>query len=258
MASRVDVEFSEGVALLTLSNPGRANALSNATFRDELPAVLADVASRDDVAALVITGADGAFCAGSELDADGFTDATHDSTVELLRGAHRVVTLLRDLAIPSFAAIDGVAIGAGLGIAAACDVRLASPRMRASVPHVQMGITPDMGLTWLLPHVIGTAAALDLGITGRMIGAGEALSIGLVGRVVDDVLDVTLAQARAVATWPKVAVQSTRRLIYGASEWSAEESLYEREPNAFADALLDEEFAAGFERYIASLARRPR
>jgi enoyl-CoA hydratase/carnithine racemase len=256
MASRVEFEIVDDVALLTLTNPGRANALSNATFRDELPAVLAEVGANPDVRALILAGADGAFCAGSELDADGFDNATRADTVALLRGAHRVVTLLRALPFPSIAAIDGVAIGAGLGLAAACDVRLASPRLRASVPHVRMGLTPDMGLTWLLPHVVGTAAALDLALTGRMIGAQEALAIGLVSRIADDVLDVAMDTARAIAALPPGAVQATRELVYGAASWDAHESLFEREPSAFADALHHEDFARHFDAYLESLRKR--
>jgi enoyl-CoA hydratase/carnithine racemase len=256
MGSRVDLEIVDDVALLTLSNPGRANALSNATFRDELPAILAEVGANQDVRALVLTGADGSFCAGSELDADGFGNATHADTVALLRGAHRVVTLLRALPIPSIAAIDGAAIGAGLGLAAACDVRLASPRLRASVPHVRMGLTPDMGLTWLLPHVVGTSAALDLALTGRMIGAQEALAIGLVSRVTDNVLEAAVDTARTIAALPSGAVQATRALVYGSASWEATESLFEREPNAFADAMHHEDFVRHFAAYRESLRKR--
>jgi enoyl-CoA hydratase/carnithine racemase len=251
------VEVTDGIATVTLSNPGRANALSNQTFRHDLPALLEELGSNPGLRALVITGDDGAFCAGSELDADGFGgEVTHQDTVELLRDSHRSVESLRSLSVPSIAAIDGVAIGAGLGLAAACDLRVCSSRARFGAPYVRMGLTPDMGLSALLPELIGTAAALELTLTGRLIGAENAVGLGLVSRIVEDPLADALELARAIAANPPMAVSATRRLVRAGTLGEVSESLFEAEPRAFADALHGEEFEKQFAAYRAGLKRK--
>jgi enoyl-CoA hydratase/carnithine racemase len=257
-ASRVELTVGGGIATITLSNPGRANALSNATFREHLPALLEQVARKEGIRVLILTGADGAFCAGSELDADGFGDVGYDDTIELLRAAHRNAELLATSAIPTIAAIDGVAIGAGLGLATACDIRIASPRSRFSAPYVRMGLTPDMGLSATLPGLVGVANALDLALTGRMIDASSAESIGLVGRIADDPLAEARSLATAIAENPPGAVAVARSLVKSSAGLPLDDSLFVREPAAFADAMHGEEFASQFAAYRAALsAPRP-
>jgi enoyl-CoA hydratase/carnithine racemase len=253
--SSAELHVDGGVATVTLRNPGRANALSNQTFRHELPRLWEDIAGRDDLRVVVLTGADRAFSAGSELDADGFGDSTPESTRELLEDSHRNVTLIRGLPIPSIAAIDGVAIGAGLGLAAACDIRIATPRSRMSAPYVRMGLTPDMGLSHLLPELVGVGPALELALTGRMIDAPTALSLGLVDRVSDDALGEADALARTIAANPAGAVRATRALVRAFDPAGLRETLFRSEPAAFADALHSDEFVAAFAAYQAAIAR---
>jgi len=254
MPSTAEYDLADGIAVVTLSNPGRANALSNRTFTEELPALIERAG--DEARVLIVTGADGAFCAGSELDADGFGDVSRDDTIALLRGAHRVVELIRGIPIPSIAAMDGVAVGAGLGIAASCDLRIASPRTRVSAPYVRMGLTPDMGLSRLLPELVGVGRALELTLTGRMWSAEEGLEAGLLDRVVDDAPAVARELAAAIAAGPAGTVAAIRRMVRSSLDGTLEATLFDVEPAAFADAQHGEEFAERFAAYRASLARK--
>jgi enoyl-CoA hydratase/carnithine racemase len=246
---QLDLEVVDGVGVVTLVNPKRHNALSNQTFRFDLPDLLGQLDQRDDVRVIVVTGAGGAFCAGTELDADGFGDASYDDTLALLRDAHRSVSLLRDGSTPSIAAVAGVAVGAGFGLAAACDLRIAAPAARFIVPYARMGLTPDMGLSFLLAEQLGQALALDLVLSGRTLGAEEARAAGLISRVDDDPRATAVELARTIAAYPAAAVR-------GAPAAGLTGTLNEAEPRAFADQLHSAEFHKIFAAYLASL-RRP-
>lgn len=169
-----------GVVILTLDYPQRRNAMS-AAMTEAWARAIADI--RDDAAvrAVMVTGAGGAFCSGGDT---GWIGGDPDATVDELRHKmlpfYRTWLSIRDLEVPTLAAIDGAAVGAGAAIALACDVRVASSRASFSVPFLRLGIHPGMATTFLLREVAGVAVARDLLLTGRRVGAAEMLRMGIV------------------------------------------------------------------------------
>jgi 2-(1,2-epoxy-1,2-dihydrophenyl)acetyl-CoA isomerase len=246
------------IAVVTLNNPGRANSLSNQTLGESLPRLLTALSGDTGVRAVVITGAGGAFCAGSELDADGFSDTDPAQTISLLRRAHRSVDIIRAMRKPCLAAVNGAAIGAGLGLALACDIRIASRSSKFGTPYVRMGLTPDMGTSFLLREVVGLANALELVMTGQVIAADAACAMGLVSRITDDPLTETLALASQIARNPPGAVAGARALVMESARRGLEWSLSCGEPQAFAGAFHHDEFRDQFARYQIGLASRAR
>lgn len=253
---QLDLRTVGQAAVVTFSNPSQANALSNQTLGESLPRLLAALGSDPGVRAVVLTGAGAAFCAGTELDADGFAHTRPEQTIALLRSAHRSVESIRALGKPCLAAVNGAAIGAGLGLALACDVRIASPAGRFGAPYVRMGLTPDMGTTFLLREVAGLANALDLVMTGRIISAATAREMGMVSRLADDPLAEALALAGQMTGNPPAALASARAMVLESARRGLEWSLSCGEPQEFAAAFHHQDFHGHFARYRAELAAR--
>jgi enoyl-CoA hydratase len=203
---------SEGVVLLTLDQPERRNAMSDDMTRAWVSAV-ADVGGDRSVRAVVVTGAGSAFCSGGTTSwISGDPDATVDELRSRMLPFYRDWLSLRSLEVPTIAAVNGPAIGAGLCLALACDIRYAATSARLAAPFVRLGMHPGMAATWLLPEAVGLAAARDLLLTGRTVDAEEALRLGLVSRVVADdrLLDEALAAATAIAGTAPVASRLTK------------------------------------------------
>ena len=188
---------SDGVALLVLDNPDQRNAMSDA-MTEAWSAAVADLAGDPTVRAVVVTGEGSAFCSGGDTSwIASEPDATVDDLRRRMLPFYRAWLAIRSLEVPTIAAVNGAAIGAGLCLALACDIRYAATSARLGVPFVKLGMHPGMAATWSLPEVVGPAAARDLLLTGRLVGADEALRLGLVSRVIDDAtfLDEVLAVA---------------------------------------------------------------
>jgi enoyl-CoA hydratase/carnithine racemase len=190
-----------GVVLLTLDDPGRRNAMSDAMTSSWVRAV-DDLAGDPTVRVVVVTGAGSAFCSGGDTS---WIASEPDASVDHLRtrmiGFYRAWLSLRRLEVPTLAAVNGPAIGAGLCLALACDLRYAAQGARLGAPFVKLGMHPGMAATYLLPDVVGPAAARDLLLTGRTVDADEALRLGLVSRVLPDerFLDAVLETASGIA-----------------------------------------------------------
>ena len=176
---------SDGVALLVLDNPDQRNAMSDEMTRSWVAAV-DELAADRSVRAVVVTGEGSAFCSGGDTSwLAGEPDATVDSLRTRMLAFYRAWLSIRRLEVPTIAAINGPAIGAGLCVALACDLRHAAAGAKMGVPFVKLGLHPGMAGTYLLPDAVGPAAARDLMLTGRLVDADEALRLGLVSRVVD-------------------------------------------------------------------------
>ena len=172
-----------GVVRLVLDNPDQRNAMSEEMTASWVRAIDA-LADDRDVRVVVVTGEGSAFCSGgntswiaSEPDAGSTTCATR------MMPFYRAWLSIRRLEVPTIAAVNGPAIGAGLCLALACDLRYAASGAKLGVPFVKLGMHAGMGGTYLLPDVVGEAAARDLLLTGRVVDADEALRLGLVSRV---------------------------------------------------------------------------
>ena len=169
---------------LTLNQPSRKNAVPTGGWK-EITAALADfTVSAQRV--VVLTGSGEDFCSGADLNFDQLDDLRSPVVGrEYMKGPGGVATALHRLSKPSIAAVDGVAVGAGMNLALGFDIVVATSRARFSEVFVKRGLTLDLGGTWLLPRLVGMARARELALTGRFVDATEALEIGLVSRVVD-------------------------------------------------------------------------
>jgi len=169
------IAVADGVATLTLNRPEQHNALTAAMIR-RVRAAVAEADARDDVEALVLTGAGGSFCAGLDLDELSTTCA---NLVEGGKGmpVHETVK-------PLIGAVDGVAVAGGLELALQCDFLIASDRARFADTHARVGVIPGWGAAAVLPHLVGPRNALSMSLTGRFVHAPEALALGLVSEVV--------------------------------------------------------------------------
>lgn len=210
--AQVHAERREGVAVLTVSDPARRNALSAALSLELADAVEACEAD-ETVSAVVITGEPPAFCAGADLSllAAGSTPAERE---EGLRAIYAGFLAVANCALPTIAAVDGPAVGAGLNLALACDVRLAGPAARFDARFLRLGLHPGGGMTWMVQRAVGPQTAAALALFGDVVGAEEAERIGLVYRVVDgDVVAAAVALAARTTTAPRELVITTKRTM---------------------------------------------
>jgi len=252
---------SDGVLLLTLDLPERRNAMT-AELTEAWVAAVEGVRRNPEARAVVVTGAGSAFCAGGDLS---WLGESPDLTVAQLRDRmlpfYRAWLSVRTLDIPVVAAVNGAAVGAGLCLALACDLRLASTRATFSAPFVRLGIHAGMAATFLLPEAVGVPRARELLLTGRRVDADEALRIGLCESVhePDDVVAAAVAVAEQIAGNAPVAVRLTKAALAFAGHRSIEEALaWEAvaQPVTMATRDLHEGLAAQGERRAAVFTGR--
>ncbi len=201
-----------GVAMVVLDLPEMRNAMSDEMTDSWVRAVDLLAADRD-VRAVVVTGEGSAFCSGGNTSwIAGEPDATVDRLRSRMLPFYRAWLSIRRLEVPTIAAINGPAIGAGLALALACDIRYAARGARMGVPFTRLGMHPGMATTYLLPDVVGPAVARDLLLTGRLVDADEALGLGLVSRVIDPdgFRDRVLASAVEIAATAPIASRLTK------------------------------------------------
>jgi len=187
------VSVDAGVASIVLNRPDVRNAIDKAMI-DDLHRALDELAARDDVAALVLSGAGGkAFAGGADI-----AQLRERRSAEALQAINaRLFLRVEEFPVPAIAAVTGFALGGGCELAMACDLRVAGRSAKFGQPEVGLGIIPAAGGTQRLPRLVGLGRAKELIYTGRMIDAAEAERIGLVNFVVDD--DQVLARASALA-----------------------------------------------------------
>ena len=206
------------IVLLTLNRPDKLNAWSW-QMETEFLRALEEMNADADVHAMVVTGAGRAFCAGGDIggfnEGLGRTMATAPTSL-IARDGSPEVPIALSRSKPVIAAINGHAVGIGLTMPLACDIRIASDRAKFSVRFVKVGLTPECGSTRYLPQVAGLGNALYMALTGRIVEADEALRRGLVDRVVphDELLDEAIALAEEIAGNPPSAVWAAKRLIH--------------------------------------------
>jgi 2-(1,2-epoxy-1,2-dihydrophenyl)acetyl-CoA isomerase len=226
---QIDAATESGVVTITLNRPDKLNALTG-LMSDELIDVFGSAGDDDEVRAIVVTGAGRGFCAGQDLTE--FEEAYRagerpDIREHLAHSYHRLIPLMVSTPKPVVAAVNGVAAGAGVSLAAACDIRIAGEDARFTQAFVKIGLVPDSGGTWLLPRIVGYARALELSITGEVIDAEAGLEIGLVNRVVPgDALEGEVSELAArLAAMPTAAIAETKALLRGALGLDLEEAL---------------------------------
>jgi enoyl-CoA hydratase/carnithine racemase len=206
---------SPGVVLATLDHPDRRNAMS-APMTQAWTELMADLTADRTLRVLVVTGAGSAFCSGGDT---AWIAGEPGASVADLRARmlpfYRAWLSVLDLDVPTIAAVNGPAVGAGLCLALACDLRYAAAGARFAAPFVRLGMHPGMAATWLLPDVVGPAHARDLLLTGRTVEADEALRMGLVSAVEEDegLLGAVLETAADIAATAPLASRLTTRAL---------------------------------------------
>ena len=208
-------EIKDGIATLTLNRPERLNALGD-TLRDDLLDAVTRASADPDVRVIVLTGAGKGFCSGGDVKAMHERGAERPVAEKIAPQRDRTVLALRDAPQPVIAAVNGAAAGAGMNLALACDLRIASTAARFSQAFVKRGLHPDWGGTYFLPRAVGMARAAELIFTGDVIDAEEALRIGLVSRVVapEALMPAVGELAAKIAAGPPVAIRLAKRALY--------------------------------------------
>jgi enoyl-CoA hydratase len=222
--SLVIVDKSDGVATLTLNNPTERNTLTAPMVADIL-AAMDDVENDSTIGAIVVTGAAPAFCAGANLG--NLATATPESLSNIYEGFLRIARS----PLPTIAAVNGAAVGAGMNLALGCDVRLAARRAKFDTRFLQIGIHPGGGHTWMLRRIAGPQATMATVIFGEILDGAEAERVGLVWKCVDD--DALLAAAHEMAaraaSAPRELLKVTKETIQAMSGIDAHHDAVKRE-----------------------------
>jgi 2-(1,2-epoxy-1,2-dihydrophenyl)acetyl-CoA isomerase len=244
----IQVSSEDGVQTIVLDRPDLLNAFTR-EMHGEFATALRE-ARKPEVRALILTGAGRAFSAGQDLDEVRREGGGNDD--RLRRHYNPNALAVHNLPKPVIAAVNGACAGAGLSLAAAADIRIASSKAVFVPAFVNLGLIPDAGGSWFLPRIIGYARSLEWLVSGRPLRAPEALEIGLVSEVVepDELLDRVAEVARSLAAWPGEGVGATKRLLQQGLESSLEDQM-EREVQVQAHAASTEAYKAAMEAFLA-------
>jgi len=221
-----DIIFTkeQGVATIRFNRRQAMNAFSP-RMMEEIFRAIEDVREDDASRVLVLTGTGRAFSTGADVKAMAEGNLLRTGTPD---GAvrHNYALTLRNLDKPVIAAINGYAVGGGLDLSLACDIRIASDKARLAEVFIRRGLIPAMGGIYFLPRLVGLDKACELIWTGDMVDAEEALKIGLVTKVVphDELDDATLELAEKLAKGPPLAIQAAKRAIYDGLTMTLEET----------------------------------
>jgi 2-(1,2-epoxy-1,2-dihydrophenyl)acetyl-CoA isomerase len=215
-----------GVCTITLNRPDRLNAV-NPLLASELPQAVHEAALDDAVRVVVITGAGRGFCAGLDLSDPRPPSATRADRLDPYYWVGRWVQAITQCEKPVIAAINGVAAGAGFGLALSCDLRVMQAGVLSTAGYVRRGLSPDAGVTWFLPRLIGQARATDIILTGRDVTAEEAERIGLVHAVwpAEVFAERVTTYAEQLANGPPMAYALSKRLLLASADASLDQQL---------------------------------
>ncbi len=205
----------KGICTITLNRPEVLNAL-NAQLSQELELAIDELSKDDATRVIVITGAGRGFCAGGDMKGLPISPGDVAATTAALEQLHRLLLSIRRLEKPVIASVNGAAAGGGCDLALMCDMRIASENAKFVEAYVRVGGTSDSGGTYLLTHLVGTAKACELLLTGDAIDAKEAERIGLVNKVVpaDKLESTTKELAARIASGPPIAIGMMKKAIY--------------------------------------------
>lgn len=250
-APPIDTELADGVLHIRLAKPEKMNALTEADM-DRLAQVFARAAGDANVRCLLLIGLGRAFCAGRDISSAG---AGEDAALILRRHVNPMLLALHELPQPTIAAVNGAAMGVGLGLALACDIVYAGESAKFSSPFARLGAALDSGGHYFLPRRLSPGRAMEMIYTGDVIDGAEAVRLGLADRLAPDgVLQAAaVALARRVADGPQAAFQAQKALLGRAGSLSLSEVL-EREAELQGDLARTPEYAEGI---AAFQARRP-
>lgn len=211
MSELVLVAVSDGVATVSFNRPEKLNAMG-AGSDAALNGALRQIAERDDVRAVVLTGEGRSFNVGLDLDSDFGGDVAE--TYARMRSSTETVILMRRMPQPIIAAVNGNAVGGGFALSLACDMRIAGHDTRFIAPFANLGMSAgDLGMTWVLPRIIGPGKAAHAFYTAEPIGAERALQIGLADEIADDPRARAQEIAAQIATKPPFGIRHSKELL---------------------------------------------
>lgn len=220
-------EKNNGVATIALNRPEVLNAF-NGRMHEEIRETFDDAAEDDETRAIVIRGEGHGFSAGADLvEVMEHDDGDLDLGEYLRETYSRLVTRIVNIEKPVIASLHGPVYGAGMGIALACDLRIAAENAEFSVAFVKIGLMPDAGVSFFLPRVVGLGRAMEMSMLGEAVEAKEAYNIGLVNKVVakDELADETAALARRLADLPTLALGQIKQSFHASFEKDLETAL---------------------------------
>jgi len=226
------IERDGPIATVTLNEPDTRNALSDTVIAG-LTGFLETANADETLSCIVVTGAGRSFCSGGNIkdmhegSHEMFHGAPHAMQDGYRRNIQRIPTLFHALDVPTIAAVNGHAIGAGCDLACMCDIRIANEGALFAESFLRVGLISGDGGAWFLPRVVGVAKALELALTCRTLNAAEAEKWGLVTHVVDPdvLLDEALGMARRIAAFPPKSIRLNKRLVRQSVELSLADSL---------------------------------
>ena len=216
------VEKKDRIAKITLNRPDKMNSVTPA-LEDDLLKVVQDVAADDGIGALVITGSGRAFCAGADVGGlgggqseTGYNTRTPDDIRRRFNTPQGIILGLQKMEKPTIAMVNGIAGGAGLDIACACDIRIGTPKSRFFAAYIRIGLFPGWGGTWLYPRVMGLGKAAEMIYTGDFMEADEAYRVGMLNKLVkeEELEQVTMAMAKKIANGPPIALRLAKLNLY--------------------------------------------
>jgi 2-(1,2-epoxy-1,2-dihydrophenyl)acetyl-CoA isomerase len=249
------LELDGRIGTLTLDRPDTFNAMSPQMIL-EMTTIFGWLADRSDLRALILTGAGKAFCSGGDVNTfkDGVRSEEIDLPSEVRRGAealHTAIVDLRRIPFPVIAAVNGPAAGAGFSLALACDTRIASEASFFACAYGRIGASPDGGMTYFLPRVVGPSRALELLLEDPNLGAEQALAEGLVADVVppEELMDRAREKAEKLAAKAPYYVRMAKKLTGVSIENSLTEHL-QLERHGIADSMATEDLRIGVEAFF--------
>ncbi|WP_208027348.1 enoyl-CoA hydratase [Rhabdothermincola sediminis] len=249
----VHLRVDDGVAVVTLDDPERRNALST-TLVGELVATLDALDASEEVGAVVVTGAPPAFCAGADLSELG------SSRESGLRGIYEGFLRVARMTVPTIAAVNGPAVGAGMNLALACDVRIAARSARFDTRFLQLGVHPGGGHTWMLRRLVGEQVATAMVLCGEVLDGDGAARRGLAWRCVDDgeLLDEAEALAGRAAAVPRELARRTKQTLRDVAGIADHDTAVERELGPQLWSMDQPEFATRLAELTLRISRPTR
>src|SRR5688572_25333064 len=252
----LQIEVDDQVGTLTLNRPDALNAMSPQLI-GELQIAAAWLADRAPIRALIVTGSGRAFCSGGDVNwfKRGVEDPDADLPSEVRRGAealHQAIVDFRRIPFPIIAAVNGPAAGAGMSLALSADVRIASEAAFFAIAYGRIGASPDGGMTYFLPRVVGPAKALELALNDPNLDAQAALEAGLVSEVVpaDELIDRAREKAEKLAAKAPHYVRMAKSLLHESIEHSLTDHL-QLERHGIADSMATEDLRRGVTAFFA-------
>ncbi len=255
----IKISEERGILTVTLDRPEKLNALAGQMRRGVAEALEASAAN-ESVRVVVIKGAGRAFCAGGDIErmAELMKDEQTDEFARLLGAGRRVVSLIRELSKPVIASIGGVASGAGFNLALACDIRIAARSARFSQSFVRVGLHPDWGGTYFLPHIVPSNIACEMFFLGDAIDAERAYSLGLVNRVVADeeLEDETQKLAERLRDAPAASIAAAKHAVYMTGAGASLSQMLQYETEAQLRCFASEDACEGVRAFQEKRAPR--